>query len=1737
MIKTKKGINWERRRLEIEEKLAELSEDIPRSKEIHFSSIRRVKEPPVERLVKRKVETINPKIKEIPKVKRRVYAPPKEKLPQPSLVPAVIAIVICLLLVAGVYLLSFGGFTGLITFTTVSQNDFNEGTFTETHYNTTNSAVQLNATGLTTNGSYLSKVFNAGYFSNWENLSWVSNTGELPDNLESNPSIDMSGNVLLFHLNNDDSFAENVTHFYDFSGNNNNGTLKGADGDEIVSDGKMEGALDLDGGDDYISVADSTLLDFTTAMSFAVWIKPDFIQSVASSKVIFDKTNANADAYRSHCEASADDMRFRLFTAGGATNCDTAGLTWTADTWHHWAGTYNGTHMAIYWDGIQENVCAKTGTITTNAKDLYIGEFTNDNAYTFDGTIDEIAFWNRSLNATEIRDLYIRGMTKLDFSVRNCDDSSCSGETFTDINDTTPESLSSFYESQYFQYNISFETIDKTNTSRLYNVTIEYVNATEYNITFLNGTLGDGYLNGSRNNVVYNTSINALDLEKPTNNGSFLSPIIDSGGNATWLNISWKSSGYGELSDNMLNEESPPKFGGGNINMTGNVLLMHMNNDSSYNESNTLVYDFSDNDNNGTPTGAVPTSGYLGGGGYNFSAASQYITVSSPSFSTITTGNLTVMAWGKVPSAVAGRTLISQQDGGGTGRNWITFDDTGSCVSADISSFLGGSALCSGVVATDDQWTHVALTYNGSDLVIYINGVEKASSTRSIDESAAGDLIIGEHKSLDGTLDFEGGVDEVAIWNRSLSADEIKDTYIRGVIKLNLSVRSCNDSLCDVEQLIDINDTSPQTLNINSSQYFQYNVSFETESSSYTPELYNVTIHYNITPADVECGTITSDTTLTKDLTTTGTCFTIGANNIVLNGAGRTITGDQSGSDYGVSISDQQNITIKNAHFVNFQQGVSTNPDTDNLTIYNNTFSDATWYAMTISGDETNVSSNRIEKCSSQEVSIGGGVSHLKFYDNTLSANGTGEGPIRISKGGANHSEIFSNTFITGDYGIQMLGNTRNLTIRHNNFWGFGGNDAFDLTNLSEITINNNEINNSAGIRLTRGKNISINHNNFTTSNRGMITIGHHTNITMTNNTFFDMNQGVAVDLYNISIFTFQDNEFSNLESTALSTKNVSSSTIINNKFVGTGAVTSKIVVLNNTNGTLFYNNQINHSGVPYEDGADEYLISKSPVTNDGTDYDNTVVINYDGPNTDTITGDDFSLDLDYFSPTANLDVFVADFSAIGGGLDTYYSNDVLYSNCADVEAGLPPGVDCINFIEDLMTSNGPGQDFSYSDQFNATMSVTSGSTDPPELTFESNVVPETYGLFLDKTCDGSFINNTFNNATMGQSGRRTGCNNSFSYENTWGEIKWADPDFLENLTVNADLWFDESISIGNNSAALDTSVFVIHTSNINSTANITLKGLDLSSVNQISFLPNYTTNSTVIRNAGYDCNGSSCWILSYSSGTLTFNTTSFSSFAGNATAANSLPTAPVTLSPTINQTTTNRTPALVWANATDADGDAISYHLQVDDDALFQSPAINITAIAPDVGKLNTTYAPTTVLDVDTMYHWRVRANDSTGYGPWSNKTLNLSNFTVQSYLAFSLPTSTIEFGSLAIGAEQNTTDGTPAPFRGENTGNLIMNISINGTKYFTQADLNTSNYQFKIRENDTGAFNTTLSRVNWTNMSKNIHSIFSVVLLNWRDAMDDFLMDLNITVPTDEPSGVKFSNVTFTVESSGTG
>jgi hypothetical protein len=80
-----------------------------------------------------------------------------------------------------------------------------------------------------------------------------------------------------------------------------------------------------------------------------------------------------------------------------------------------------------------------------------------------------------------------------------------------------------------------------------------------------------------------------------------------------------------------------------------------------------------------------------------------------------------------------------------------------------------------------DQWNHVAVTVDGSQIKIYINGTldKTIDSTGDIITNSYYDLGIAATAAVEGVFEdfFHGLIDEVRIYNRALSATEVQEHY------------------------------------------------------------------------------------------------------------------------------------------------------------------------------------------------------------------------------------------------------------------------------------------------------------------------------------------------------------------------------------------------------------------------------------------------------------------------------------------------------------------------------------------------------------------------------------------------------------------------------------------------------------------------------------------------------------------------------------------------------------------------------------------------------------------------------------------------------------------------------------------------------------------------------------------------------------------------------------------------
>jgi Concanavalin A-like lectin/glucanases superfamily len=588
----------------------------------------------------------------------------------------------------------------------------------------------------------------------WDGInSWIeadvtTNVWELPDNASSSGWTDMTGNVLLMHMNEQSAGgAPGGTDVEDFSGNGNHGSESG--GITFGASGKLSTALQFDGINDYVDLGTGCLVSDSWTVSF--WLYPLSPDDYAR---VFIQGSDGCGSRQIMVTWHSGHLEVRTVTDGSQGDPQAATGTVTDGAWSHFVWTYDGTHTLFV------NGEPSSGSVTGPSVGIWGNNYIGcraDSINYWTGRIDEVAIYNnRSLSAEDIKTIY--------------------------------------------------------------------------------------------------------DRQAPAYSGYFDSRVMDAGGTAAWDSISWTPQRplYKELPDNDGIETAYPA---GNADMTGNVLLMHMNEQSAGGApGGTDVEDFSGNGNHGNESGGITfgASGKLSTA-LQFDGINDYVDLGT---GCLVSDSWTVSLW-LYPLSPDNyeRVFIQGSDGCGSRQIMVTWHSGHLEVRTVTDGSQGDPQAATGTV-TESAWSHFVWTYDGTH-ALYINGEPSSGSVTGPSVDIWGNNYIG---CLDGTTNYwTGKMDEVAIYSRSLSGTEILDHYKRGAVRLKYQVRSGSanpptgsfigpDSTTGTYYSELSNSTtglpSLSLTNVDNNQYFQYKACLETDNSSYLPELKSVVIGPRHYPGD-----------------------------------------------------------------------------------------------------------------------------------------------------------------------------------------------------------------------------------------------------------------------------------------------------------------------------------------------------------------------------------------------------------------------------------------------------------------------------------------------------------------------------------------------------------------------------------------------------------------------------------------------------------------------------------------------------------------------------------------------------------------------------------------------------------------------------------------------------------------------------------------------------------------------
>jgi hypothetical protein len=487
------------------------------------------------------------------------------------------------------------------------------------------------------------------------------------------------------------------------------------------SQAQSASALNFDGSNDNVVVPVKSALNVVSQLTIEAWIKPS-------------KTSGVQDVISKSSASSSNGYIFPRTTGGWNTiefllNINSAGwktlkVNYGADKvgqWHHVAATYDGFTMRIYIDGVLSGSMNFAGTITVNNNNLVIGNQPGLSEY-YGGTLDDARIFNRALSACEIS------------NSMNCELAGSESGLIA-----------------YYKFNQGLLGLPNP-----LEVTLQDASPTGANGTLTNfGLLGTGLLsNWANGNSAISSTICTPVVPTTVTAGSLLALVPVSG----TINLTATSMPGATFSwsgpNGFTSTQQNPSIEGAGTNASGTYTVTATVNGCAGSASTVVT--------------VAPRAS-----GLNFDGLDDIITTDFNSL--INSDAISIEAW---IYPTGGNTTIQNvvtnaDVDNNTGFKFPKTNDKWNSYSFELSvdgTWQELNAVFPTVAL--NKWNHVAATYDGYFMRIYLNGnlvgIKEITGTYT---KSSKPMIIG---NVDGRSEYyKGTLDEVRIWNRAISQCEI----------------------------------------------------------------------------------------------------------------------------------------------------------------------------------------------------------------------------------------------------------------------------------------------------------------------------------------------------------------------------------------------------------------------------------------------------------------------------------------------------------------------------------------------------------------------------------------------------------------------------------------------------------------------------------------------------------------------------------------------------------------------------------------------------------------------------------------------------------------------------------------------------------------------------------------------------------------------------------------------------
>jgi hypothetical protein len=537
----------------------------------------------------------------------------------------------------------------------------------------------------------------------------------------------------------------NGTVMYDYVGGNN-GTYQGnVSLNQPVSRYDSNAAVLFDGSTAYAKVTYSNLLNYgysplnSSNFSVECWVNATGgiggqMAPIANQDTLF----GNTEGYNLYDLSGSWSFQIDNNTTG-VTNASGPSVT---NGWTHLVGTFAGTNEIFYVNG--QAVATNAATFSLNQDEpMLIGAGDNDQptpAYFWTGLINEAAVYSNALTPNQVEQHYLLGS---------------SGVVPLPNYTQQPQSLN-----LYVGRNATF-TAQVASYSAL---TYQWMGAPPLSSSYTN-VINGGNISGATSSQLVISNVTSANA-------------------GNYFLVSSNSSGATNSSVVTLTVVAAPTDAYGAAVMSANPVAYWRMNETS----GTTMYDYAGG-YNGVYNGSVT----LGRPGIStndtnlavaFDGSTAYSQV--PYAAALNSSPFTVEYWVKPTNSAGGTPFVNQDtvvDNGGNDGYFFTLSGSSSWQLQIFNTTVGPEGIDSGTSpAGVGSWTDVALTFDGTNAILYLNGANVQSSAFETNypytPNPAGPLYIGAGNNNQTAANFwPGDITEAAVYNTALSPVQLQTHY------------------------------------------------------------------------------------------------------------------------------------------------------------------------------------------------------------------------------------------------------------------------------------------------------------------------------------------------------------------------------------------------------------------------------------------------------------------------------------------------------------------------------------------------------------------------------------------------------------------------------------------------------------------------------------------------------------------------------------------------------------------------------------------------------------------------------------------------------------------------------------------------------------------------------------------------------------------------------------------------